>query len=53
MTCVLFQILENQPNSEYYYRHRSKGSWAHSTLDNGWSVSDATAEALQVSTNKL
>ncbi|PUZ45336.1 hypothetical protein GQ55_8G214400 [Panicum hallii var. hallii] len=41
------QILENQPDNENYYRHRSKGSWAHSTLDNGWSVSDATAEALQ------
>ncbi|AQK58449.1 Camelliol C synthase [Zea mays] len=41
------QIPENQPDHENYYRHRSKGSWAHSTLDNGWSVSDSTAEAIQ------
>ncbi|PAN24753.1 hypothetical protein PAHAL_4G248900 [Panicum hallii] len=41
------QILENHPNSESYYRHRSKGSWTLSTADNGWSVSDCTAEALQ------
>ncbi|XP_066337305.1 achilleol B synthase-like isoform X3 [Miscanthus floridulus] len=41
------QIPENQPDHENHYRHRSKGSWAHSTLDNGWSVSDSTAEAIQ------
>ncbi|RLM54535.1 hypothetical protein C2845_PM10G08680 [Panicum miliaceum] len=41
------QILENHPNSESYYRHRSKGSWTLSTADNGWSLSDCTAEALQ------
>ncbi|KAF8779295.1 hypothetical protein HU200_002976 [Digitaria exilis] len=41
------QILENHPNSESYYRHRSKGSWTLSTADNGWCVSDCTAEALQ------
>nr|CAB3470500.1 unnamed protein product [Digitaria exilis] len=41
------QILENHPNSENYYRHRSKGSWTLSTADNGWCVSDCTAEALQ------
>ncbi|VAI73555.1 unnamed protein product [Triticum turgidum subsp. durum] len=41
------QVLENHPNSEAYYRHRSKGSWTLSTADNGWSVSDCTAEALK------
>ncbi|CAL5040975.1 unnamed protein product [Urochloa decumbens] len=41
------QVLENHPNYESYYRHRSKGSWTLSTADNGWSVSDCTAEALK------
>ncbi|KAL6602776.1 hypothetical protein ACP70R_043137 [Stipagrostis hirtigluma subsp. patula] len=41
------QIRENHPNYEAYYRHRSKGSWTLSSTDNGWSVSDCTAEALQ------
>uniref|UniRef100_A0ACD6AJV0 Uncharacterized protein n=2 Tax=Avena sativa TaxID=4498 RepID=A0ACD6AJV0_AVESA len=41
------QVLENHPDSETYYRHRSKGSWTLSTADNGWSVSDCTAEALK------
>uniref|UniRef100_M8BTE7 Squalene cyclase N-terminal domain-containing protein n=1 Tax=Aegilops tauschii TaxID=37682 RepID=M8BTE7_AEGTA len=45
------QVLENHPNSETYYRHRSKGSWTLSTADNGWSVSDCTAEALKVKTS--
>ncbi|PNT75939.1 hypothetical protein BRADI_1g42000v3 [Brachypodium distachyon] len=41
------QVLENHPDSEAYYRHRSKGSWTLSTADNGWSVSDCTAEAVK------
>ncbi|KAJ1256800.1 hypothetical protein BS78_K312000 [Paspalum vaginatum] len=41
------QVRENLPNYRNYYRHRSKGSWTLSTVDNGWSVSDCTAEALQ------
>ncbi|VAI68040.1 unnamed protein product [Triticum turgidum subsp. durum] len=41
------QVLENHPDSKTYYRHRSKGSWTLSTTDNGWSVSDCTAEALK------
>nr|UMM64878.1 2,3-oxidosqualene cyclase [Avena strigosa] len=41
------QVLENHPDSEAYYRHRSKGSWTLSTADNDWSVSDCTAEALK------
>ncbi|KAL6839606.1 hypothetical protein ACP4OV_030545 [Aristida adscensionis] len=41
------QIQENHPDYKAYYRHRSKGSWTLSTADNGWNVSDCTAEALQ------
>lgn len=29
------QILSNHPNFESYYRHRSKGSWTLSSVDNG------------------
>lgn len=31
-----------------WYRHRSKGGWPFSTTDNGWIVSDCTAEGLKV-----
>uniref|UniRef100_A0ACD5ZKF6 Uncharacterized protein n=1 Tax=Avena sativa TaxID=4498 RepID=A0ACD5ZKF6_AVESA len=31
-----------------WYRHISKGGWTHSTADEGWPVSDCTAEALKV-----
>ncbi|KAF8690424.1 hypothetical protein HU200_040776 [Digitaria exilis] len=41
------QIRENHPDYEGYYRHSSKGSWTLSTADNGWNVSDCTAEALK------
>ncbi|KAM0862130.1 hypothetical protein ACQ4PT_045449 [Festuca glaucescens] len=41
------QVLQEHPSYEKYYRHRSKGSWTLSTADNGWSVSDCTAEALK------
>ncbi|CAL5038667.1 unnamed protein product [Urochloa decumbens] len=41
------QIRENHPDYEAYYRHSSKGSWTLSTADNGWNVSDCTAEALK------
>ncbi|KAM3373089.1 hypothetical protein ACQJBY_019811 [Aegilops geniculata] len=41
------QVLSNHPNYECYYRHRSKGSWTLSSVDNGWSVSDCTAEAVK------
>ncbi|KAH6807073.1 cycloartenol synthase 1 [Perilla frutescens var. frutescens] len=30
-----------------WYRHRSKGGWPFSTTDNGWPVSDCTAEGLK------
>jgi len=41
------QVLSNNPDYKSYYRHRSKGSWTLSTVDNGWSVSDCTAEAVK------
>ena len=50
---IFIQIRENHPDYEAYYRHRSKGSWTLSTADNGWSVSDCTAEALKVKTSYL
>ncbi|PRQ36964.1 putative cycloartenol synthase [Rosa chinensis] len=34
-------------NLRYWYRHISKGGWAFSTPDNGWTVSDSTAEGLK------
>ena len=30
-----------------WYRHRTKGGWPFSTTDNGWPVSDCTAEGLK------
>uniref|UniRef100_A0A8I6XYQ8 Squalene cyclase N-terminal domain-containing protein n=1 Tax=Hordeum vulgare subsp. vulgare TaxID=112509 RepID=A0A8I6XYQ8_HORVV len=43
------QVLWNHPGDQSYsHRHRSKGSWTLSSADNGWSVSDTTAEALKV-----
>lgn len=32
----------------YWHRHISKGGWPFSTPDNGWPVSDCTAEGLKV-----
>ncbi|XP_024993685.1 cycloartenol Synthase-like [Cynara cardunculus var. scolymus] len=42
------QILKNCPGDpKYWYRHISKGGWPFSTADNGWIVSDCTAEGLK------
>uniref|UniRef100_A0A0E0R9S8 Terpene cyclase/mutase family member n=1 Tax=Oryza rufipogon TaxID=4529 RepID=A0A0E0R9S8_ORYRU len=42
------QIMRNHPGDQsYWHRHRSKGSWTLSSADNGWAVSDTTAEALK------
>ncbi|KAG6480210.1 hypothetical protein ZIOFF_063690 [Zingiber officinale] len=42
------QILEDCPgNLDFWYRHISKGAWPFSTADQGWSVSDCTAEGLK------
>nr|CAB3445558.1 unnamed protein product [Digitaria exilis] len=44
------QFLDDCPGDlNYWHRHISKGGWAFSTLDQGWPVSDCTAEGLQVS----
>ncbi|CAJ2665194.1 unnamed protein product [Trifolium pratense] len=34
-------------NTSCWYRHISKGGWTFSTQDNGWPVSDCTAEGLK------
>ncbi|XP_057447337.1 cycloartenol synthase-like [Lotus japonicus] len=42
------QITTNSSsNPSAWYRHISKGSWGFSTPDNGWPVSDCTAEGLK------
>ncbi|TKY46466.1 Cycloartenol synthase 2 [Spatholobus suberectus] len=42
------QITANRSgNPSYWYRHISKGGWPFSTSDNGWPVSDCTAEGLK------
>lgn len=42
------QIREDVPDGHRYYRDRVKGTWPFSTAEQGWSVSDCTAEALKV-----
>ncbi len=42
------QIQEDIPDAHRYYRDRVKGTWPFSTAEQGWSVSDCTAEALKV-----
>nr|KJB83338.1 hypothetical protein B456_013G241900 [Gossypium raimondii] len=42
------QVKENSGNGlNLWYRHISKGGWPFSTPDNGWIVSDCTAEGLK------
>ncbi|XP_040375086.1 cycloartenol synthase [Rosa chinensis] len=42
------QVLrDSYGNLSYWYRHISKGGWPFSTPDNGWPVSDCTAEGLK------
>ncbi|KAM7477509.1 hypothetical protein LguiA_025722 [Lonicera macranthoides] len=42
------QVRENSTgNFGKWYRHISKGGWPFSTRDNGWPVSDCTAEGLK------
>uniref|UniRef100_A0A0D9Y0Y5 Terpene cyclase/mutase family member n=1 Tax=Leersia perrieri TaxID=77586 RepID=A0A0D9Y0Y5_9ORYZ len=42
------QVVRDHPGDQsYWHRHRSKGSWTFSSADNGWAVSDTTAEALK------
>lgn len=46
---VYAQVKEN-PSGDFrrMYRHISKGSWTFSDQDQGWQVSDCTAEAMKV-----
>ncbi|CAB4387871.1 unnamed protein product [Rhizophagus irregularis] len=41
------QIKRNPTNMEYCYRHPSKGAWGFSTRDQGYTVSDCTAEGMK------
>ncbi|KAI3790574.1 hypothetical protein L2E82_03708 [Cichorium intybus] len=42
------QVRKNSSgNIQSWYRHISRGGWPFSTPDNGWPVSDCTAEALK------
>ncbi|KAL4572563.1 hypothetical protein LXL04_019343 [Taraxacum kok-saghyz] len=42
------QVKKNSSgNIQSWYRHISRGGWPFSTPDNGWPVSDCTAEALK------
>ncbi|XP_077246240.1 cycloartenol synthase-like isoform X1 [Tasmannia lanceolata] len=41
------QVPANCPDLSLYHRHISKGAWTFSTADNGWQVSDCTAEGLK------
>ncbi|XP_075674232.1 cycloartenol synthase-like [Castanea sativa] len=42
------QVRTNSPGDlNYWYRHISKGGWPFSTPDNGWIVSDCTADGLK------
>jgi lanosterol synthase len=42
------QIRENIPNHERNFRDPTRGSWPFSTAEQGWSVSDCTAEGIKV-----
>jgi len=47
-TDLNFKIMDN-PSGDFSrkYRHISKGGWAFQVADQGWQVSDCTAEALK------
>jgi squalene/oxidosqualene cyclase-like protein len=40
------QVREDVPERRRYHRERSRGGWAFSDRENGWTVADCTAEAL-------
>uniref|UniRef100_A0A3Q1GPW3 Terpene cyclase/mutase family member n=1 Tax=Acanthochromis polyacanthus TaxID=80966 RepID=A0A3Q1GPW3_9TELE len=44
---LLFQIPENPPEYQKYYRQMNKGGFPFSTRDCGWIVADCTAEGLK------
>ncbi|KAJ1276758.1 hypothetical protein BS78_05G239300 [Paspalum vaginatum] len=42
------QVTRNPPGDpRYWFRHRSKGSWTLSTVDNGWGSSDSSGEVIK------
>ncbi len=41
------QILEDVPEPERHYRHRSKGGWPFSNRAHGWPITDCTAEGFK------
>lgn len=41
------QILEDVPEAEAHYRHRSKGGWPFSNRAHGWPITDCTSEGLK------
>jgi hypothetical protein len=43
------KLLENCPGDlNYWYRHICKGGWTFTTADDGWQVSDCSANGLKV-----
>lgn len=38
------QVLEDVPEPDAYYRHRSRGGWPFSDRAHGWPITDCTAE---------
>jgi squalene/oxidosqualene cyclase-like protein len=42
------QVAEDVPDRKRVYRDRTRGGFCFSTKDNGWTVSDCTAEGLRV-----
>ena len=40
------QILEDVPEHERFFRHRSRGGWPFSNRAHGWPITDCTAEGL-------
>lgn len=41
------QILEDVPEPEEHYRHRSKGGWPFSNRAHGWPITDCSSEGLK------
>lgn len=41
------QILEDTPELDAHYRHRSRGAWPFSNRPHGWPITDCTAEGFK------
>jgi len=50
---ILISQVRDNPSGDFksMYRHISKGSWTFSDQDQGWQLSDCTAEGLKVTNN--